>query len=446
MSYGTCENFSTVMPNPAAEAEASALNPVDASTSDGAPLPANEPTDLAHYRILRLLGQGGMGKVYQAEDVKLQRVVALKVMLPDMKASLACRERFLREARTMAAVRNDHVVTIYEVGQADDVPYLAMEFLQGQTLDSWFKAAGIPALGDIVRIGREIAEGLAAAQTRGLIHRDIKPANLWLEAPSGRVKILDFGLARPVQNAGLTALGDVVGTPSYMSPEQARGDEVDGRSDLFSLGVVFYQLCTGQLPFKGKSVTAVLTALALHQPTALRELNPNVPPALADLVMQLLEKDVSKRPQSAAVVIDHLRAFEGQLPGSASGILGRATVPAAANTSTLGPDAFSNTLADTPRGPATPRRRRGTWLWAACIITGVLCTGGLGWMCLASMADKENGSVVPTGPAAAPLRWESFTRALARWPSASGRPSTGFCWLSPRSMKRAAYWISLWSW
>jgi urea transport system substrate-binding protein len=401
MSHGTCESFSTVLPNPIADAEASATN--NASNSDGTALPADEPNELAHYRILRLLGQGGMGKVYQAEDVKLQRVVALKVMLPDMKASLAYRERFLREARTMAAVRNDHIVTIYEVGQADDVPYLAMEFLQGQTLESWFKAAGAPALRDVVRIGREIAEGLGAAHARGLIHRDIKPANLWLEAPTGRVKILDFGLARPVQSAGLTALGDVVGTPSYMSPEQARADEVDSRSDLFSLGVVLYQLCTGQLPFKGKSVTAVLTALALHQPTALRELNPNVPPALADLVMQLLEKDASKRPQSAAIVIDQLRAIEGQLPGSANGLLERVPAADAAKTSTLGPGAFSNTLADAPREPGAPRRRR-PWQWAACIITCVLFTGGLGWMCLAKVADKDNGSAVPIGPAPAPLR------------------------------------------
>ncbi len=404
MSHGTSESFSTVLPNPAADAGASASNPVDAATIDGTALPAGEPSELAHYRILRLLGQGGMGKVYQAEDIKLQRVVALKVMLADMTASLGYRERFLREARTMAAVRNDHVVTIYEVGQADDVPYLAMEFMQGQTLESWLKASGAPALRDIVRIGREIAEGLAAAQTRGLIHRDIKPANLWLEAPTGRVKILDFGLARPVQSSGLTALGDVVGTPSYMSPEQARADEVDGRSDLFSLGVVLYQLCAGQLPFKGKSVTAVLTALALHQPTALRELNPNVPPVLADLVMQLLEKDAGKRPQSAAIVIDQLRAIEGQLPDSASGLPERIPAPDAAKISTLSPGAYSNTLADTPRAPAAPRHRRRPWLWAACIITCVLCTGGLGWMCLASMADKENASAVPAGPAAAPLR------------------------------------------
>src|SRR5262249_23092277 len=155
----------------------------------------------------------------------------------------SARERFLREARAMAAVRSDHVVTIYEVNQADDVPYLAMEFLQGQTLATWLSAGELPRLGDILRIGREIARGLAAGLARGRSGRDIKPANLGLEAPAGRVKILDFGLARPVQTSnGLTEVGDVVGTPSYMAPEQARGEPVDGRTDLFSLGVVLYQL------------------------------------------------------------------------------------------------------------------------------------------------------------------------------------------------------------
>ena len=408
MSHGTCENYSTLLPSPSADAAANALDPGGVSLIDPAQLPAGEPGELAHYRILRLLGQGGMGKVYQAEDVKLQRVVALKVMRPDMTASLACRERFLREARAMAAVRNDHVVTIYEVGQADDVPYLAMEFLQGQTLESWLKASGSPALGDIVKIGREIAEGLAVAQTRGLIHRDIKPANLWLEAPTGRVKILDFGLARPVQSAGLTEVGDLVGTPSYMSPEQACGDPVDGRGDLFSLGVVLYQLCTGQLPFRGKSLSAVLTALALHEPPAPRALNPNVPPALDDLVMQLLEKDPARRPPSAASVVDSLRTFERQLPGPAGGLLERVATSDAAKTPTLGPGALSNTLAEAPRASAAPRSRRRAWQLAACIATCVLIAFGLGRLGLGLVTDNKEAAAVPTGlapaPAAAPLR------------------------------------------
>ncbi len=283
-----------------------------------------------------------MGKVYQAEDSKLQRVVALKVMHPTMTAQPSCRERFLREARSMAAVRNDHIATIYEVSEAGDVPYLAMEFLQGQTLESWLKTGESPSLKDVLRIGGEIAAGLAAAQTRGLIHRDIKPANLWLEAPNSRVKILDFGLARPVENnSGLTEIGDILGTPNYMSPEQARGEQVDGRSDLFSLGIVLYQLCTRQLPFQGKSITAVLTALAVNQPPPIRDLSPHVPPALADLVMHLLEKDPARRPQSATLVIGRLRAIEEQLPAGGSALTQPYPLGDAAKTPTIGPGALA---------------------------------------------------------------------------------------------------------
>src|SRR5262249_5946912 len=154
--------------------------------------------------------------------------VALKVMLLDMTAQPGARERFLREARAMAAVRNDHVITIFEVGQAGEIPFLAMEFLHGQTLQERLETGLGFALTEILRIGREVATGLAAAQECGLVHRDIKPANLWVEAPGGRIKILDFGLARPVDDrAGLSRPGDVIGTPQYMAPEQALAQPVD---------------------------------------------------------------------------------------------------------------------------------------------------------------------------------------------------------------------------
>ena len=358
------EDYGTLSPAPSETPDiGTQLLPGASPDLDAAPgmsLPPGERTELAHYRILRLLGQGGMGKVYLAEDGRLQRVVALKVMLPEATALLSARERFLREARAMAAVRNDHVVTIYEVNQADDVPYLAMEFLQGQNLGTWLRAGELPRVGDILRIGREIAAGLAAAQTRGLIHRDIKPANLWLEAPTGRVKILDFGLARAASTSiGLTEIGDVLGTPSYMAPEQARGEAVDGRCDLFSLGVVLYLLCTLQLPFRGKTVTAILTALAVDQPASVRDLNPHLPPALADLIRQLLEKQPDQRPQSANQVIASLRCMEAELPAAASAFLRRGTAGEAAQTPTVGPSAFSKTLVQQPSGPTpAPETRR----------------------------------------------------------------------------------------
>jgi urea transport system substrate-binding protein len=403
MPHPICEDFNTLAPPRPAQPKAAPVCPDESRQDlDQGPAPPrapDEPSELAHYRILRLLGQGGMGKVYQAEDKKLQRLVALKVMSPDMTVSSSARDRFLREARAMAAVRNDHVVTIYEVGQADDTPYLAMEFLQGQTLDAWLKTTA-PPIKDIVRIGREIAAGLAAAQTCGLIHRDIKPANLWLEAETGRVKILDFGLARPVQtNAGLTEIGDVIGTPSYMSPEQARGEQVDGRSDLFSLGVVLYQLCTQQLPFRGKTITAVLTALPIETPVPIRELNSNVPPPLAELIMRMLEKEPAKRPHAATSVIDSLRAIEGHVQLGSNGSHQRETDREAAKTPTLGPDAFSNTLAGAPRRPGAsssgPRRH---WRFTAPLAAGFLLTIGLVWWRL-TPSDDASASARNAAPA-----------------------------------------------
>jgi urea transport system substrate-binding protein len=253
-----------------------------------------------------------MGLVYQAEDTRLGRQIALKVMHPNLTVQTHARERFLREARAMAALRNDHVVTIYEVSEAADSPYLAMEFLLGETLDARLQRDGRLPVSEIVRIGGEIAIGLAAAHEHGLVHRDIKPANIWLEAESGRVKILDFGLARQVDNRlGVTREGDILGTPHYMAPEQALGEAIDGRCDLFSLGVVLYRLCTGELPFEGVSLTAVLMAIAMDAPRPVRECNGAIPESLADLVMGLLEKDATRRPASASEVVAALSTIRG---------------------------------------------------------------------------------------------------------------------------------------
>jgi len=237
------------------------------------PEQADEVGRLASYRVLRLLGQGGMGAVFLAEDPALRRRLVLKVMLPQHAASPEAKTRFLREARAQAAIEHDHVVSIFQVGEDRGVPYLAMPFLKGQSLDEAIRANPHVPVAEAVRIARETAEGLAGAHEQGLIHRDIKPANLWLEGTRRRVKVLDFGLARPARGgnevAGLEAVtqtGAVVGTPAYMSPEQARGEEVDARTDLFSLGCVLYQMLTGQRPFTATSVTGVLIAVATEHP------------------------------------------------------------------------------------------------------------------------------------------------------------------------------------
>jgi serine/threonine protein kinase len=277
--------------------------------------PIGMPERLGPYRLVKPLGRGGMGVVYLAEDTQLRRPTALKVMLPEAAADAKARDRFLREARAAAAVRNDHVVTVYQVGDEGGTPYIAMELLRGSPLDVYLAREAAPAMTAIVRLAREIATGLAAAHAKGLVHRDIKPANIWLEAPRGRVKILDFGLARPTKPdtedvERLTHDGMVMGTPSYMSPEQARGEEVDFRTDLFSLGIVLYRLCTGQLPFTGPTTTAVLTQLAVFHPPPAADVNPNVPQALSDLIDRLLSKEPADRPKTTRELVDVLRQID----------------------------------------------------------------------------------------------------------------------------------------
>jgi serine/threonine protein kinase len=278
------------------------------------PLQGDELGRLADFRVLQLIGQGGMGMVFRADDTRLGRLVALKIMQPRFASETKVRERFMREARAMAALKSDHVVTVYEVGVANDLPFLAMELLEGEVLDAFQKKVGRLSPSQVARIGKETAQGLAAAHARGLVHRDIKPSNLWLEAPTGRVKILDFGLARlnaeahPVSQVGL-----IVGTPAFMAPEQARGEAVDYRADLFSLGCVLYWLCTGQLPFKGTDILSTLTALATKHPKPPQTMALDVSPALSDLIMELLRKDPGRRPPSSQAVVDTMTTIERDL-------------------------------------------------------------------------------------------------------------------------------------
>lgn len=299
-------------PSAAAEREAAPLEFSEILAPAQAP---DELGRLANYRALKVLGQGGMGIVFLAEDTQLQRMVALKIMKPALAAKPSARQRFLREARATAAVRHDNIVTIFQVGEDHNMPFLAMELLEGISLDSRLRAVPAPSVPEALRVGRQTADGLAAAHDRGLIHRDIKPGNLWLE-PSGRIKILDFGLARAlvateqVEESALTQSGVVVGTPTYMAPEQARGDPVDHRCDLFSLGCTLYRMTTGTLPYRGKDHFAVLTSLAVDTPAPPHELSTEVPPPLSALIMQLLAKDPAARPASARVVAERLLAIE----------------------------------------------------------------------------------------------------------------------------------------
>jgi serine/threonine protein kinase len=251
---------------------------------------------LGPYRVLRSLGAGGMGIVFLADDPHLRRQVALKVLRPELAASKIARQRFLREARALAALVHDHIVAIHHVGEEGDAPYLVMPILQGETLAARLQREPTPPLREVLRIGREIATGLAAAHRQGVVHRDIKPGNVWLEAGTGRVKLLDFGLARgPGVEGEVTTAGAVLGTPAYMAPEQARGEATDERSDLFSLGCILHQLCTGEKP--GRPSEGV----------------PALPLPLAELISALLSPDPDERPASAAEVVERLTSIEQAL-------------------------------------------------------------------------------------------------------------------------------------
>lgn len=268
------------------------------------PPPSKAVDWIGPYRILGILSTGGMGTVYRAEDPILRRQLALKVMKPEIAAIPGAADRFLREARAAATVRHDHIVTIYQVGNADGTPFIAMELLHGEPLDARLAWEGKLSPEEVLHIGRQAALGLAAAHTAGLVHRDIKPANLWLEAPDGRLKILDFGLVRETAQGELTTLGGVVGTPAFMAPEQARvGSPVDHRADLFALGCVLYKAVTGRLPFRGSDAVSLLVAAATETPVPPAQRIPGIPKGLSDLIVQLLDKDVDRRPKSADDVV-----------------------------------------------------------------------------------------------------------------------------------------------
>jgi serine/threonine protein kinase len=264
---------------------------------------------LAHYEILDIVGRGGMGTVLRAVDGKLNRVVAIKVLAPLLAANAMARQRFQREAQAAAAVGHHHVVAIYAVDEFNGLPYLVMEYISGSSLQQKIDDSGALQLAQILRIGTQIASGLAAAHAQGLVHRDIKPANILLENGIERVKISDFGLARSIDDVQITQAGVVYGTPLYMSPEQAQGERVDQRSDLFSVGSVLYAMCTGRPPFRGDTGLAVLKRVCDDTPRPIREVNPDIPPALVQIVNKLLAKNPDARFQSAGEVAELLRRY-----------------------------------------------------------------------------------------------------------------------------------------
>ena len=297
---------------PADSALDSATGP-DASFSHATVLKLLRPTDddrmlgrLGTYEVVGVIGSGGMGVVLKAFDSALNRYVAIKVLAPHLASSGAARKRFSREAQAAAAVVHENVMEIHGVAELEGLPYLVMPYVRGPSLQRRLDDDGPLALVEILRIGMQAAAGLAAAHAQGLVHRDVKPANILLADGVERVKLTDFGLARAADDASLTNSGIIAGTPQYMSPEQARGESVDQRSDLFSLGSVLYAMCTVCAPFRAETSYGVLRRVTDEEPRPIREINPDLPEWLCRIIARLMSKQPDDRFASAREVAELL--------------------------------------------------------------------------------------------------------------------------------------------
>ena len=342
---------------------------------------------LGPYRVLALIGKGGMGQVFRAEDMRLKRSVALKLMKPKLASTPASRKRFIEEARSMAAVQHDNVATIFEVGVEGGVPFMAMELLEGESLKDAFRAGRKFEIDEILRLGKEVASGLAAAHECGLIHRDIKPANIWIQQPSGRAKILDFGLAITGNSFDpFVSRGTLVGSPGFLSPEQARNEALDDRTDLYSLGAVLFMMCSGGLPLTSGSISGQLIAIICYTPTSLTDVKPETPVALSELIDQLLLKEPKDRPATASEVAKRLDQIT---PESADKHAIKIVMDSSSAVTS------ESRLSSVSNEQASNKNRGGTWAMFALVL--LVCVGGAIYGFI-KFNDGENGSSASTQP------------------------------------------------
>jgi serine/threonine-protein kinase len=337
-------------PSPVEGEEVLPTGDVEAASIDDV-LAVLGPTDdprmlgrLGGYEIAGVVGRGGMGVVLKGFDPALNRYVAIKVLAPQLATSGAARQRFAREARAAASVVHENVVAIHAVADGGTLPFFVMPYIRGASLEKRLNQIGPLGVSEILRVSIQIAAGLAAAHAQGLVHRDIKPANILLEDGVERLQITDFGLARAADDASLTRTGVIAGTPQYMSPEQARGELVDSRSDLFSLGSVMYAMCTGRPPFRSETSYGTLRRICDDQPRPIREINPSIPEWLEAFVSRLHAKNSAERFETAQEI---------------SGLLAQCLAHLQQPTASPLPAAVLNLI---PVEAPAPQPRRAAWL------------------------------------------------------------------------------------